>query len=67
VRLNTLAIDGGTVKVLAGGASNDPAGASKVKTLTIAGTPTAPTAKLDLANNTMVLDYTGASPITALR
>ncbi len=43
--------------------ANDPAGASKVASLSLAGTPSAPLALLDLQNNAMVIDYTGASPL----
>src|SRR5262249_51229301 len=39
---------------------------SKVKTLTIAGTTDAWTATLDLNNQAMVVDYTGASPLATI-
>jgi hypothetical protein len=53
VRQAALAIDGG-VTLKAGG------GTSVVKSLAIAGTPAAPTGKLDVTNNSLTIDYTGA-------
>jgi hypothetical protein len=38
-----------------------------VKSLAIAGGPAAPTAKLDLGNSAMIIDYTGSSPIEDVR
>jgi hypothetical protein len=66
-RLNTLAVNGGTLKVTANPGANSDAGASLVKSLSMSGTPAAPTAKLDLTNNALVIDYTGTSPITDVR
>lgn len=67
VRFTSLAIDGGTVRVLAGASANAPAGASSVRGLQIAGGPGAPSARLDLANNALVIDYDSASPIDDIR
>jgi hypothetical protein len=63
VNAAALAINAGTVKVLAGGTV---ASTSKVNTLTIAGGAT-PTAKLDVSNNAFVVDYTGASPLATIK
>jgi hypothetical protein len=51
------------VAVLPNGTS---AGTSNVKSLTIAGGAT-PTATLDLADNAMVVDYTGPSPLATIK
>jgi hypothetical protein len=50
-----LNVNGGTLRVLAGGAPNSPAGTSVVSSLSIASG-----AVLDLTNNSAVIDYTGA-------
>jgi hypothetical protein len=63
VRATGLTIGGGTLAVAANGANE---GVSVVSTLSIAGDAT-PTATLDLANNAAIVDYTGASPVTAIR
>jgi hypothetical protein len=55
IRAQGLAVTAGTAKVLAGGTANSAAGASVVKSLTISGAGS----KLDLTNNSMVIDYTG--------
>ncbi len=66
-RIDALSINDGSVKVLGGAAANEPARASVVKSLAIAGGPVTPTAKLDLTNNSMVIDYTDTSPLTDVR
>lgn len=66
-RLATLAINGGEVKVTQNTTANSTAGSSLLKNLTIAGPVATPTAKLDLTNNALVIDYDGASPITTVR
>jgi hypothetical protein len=63
VRAAGLTISGGTVAVAASGTN---AGVSVVNTLSIAGDAT-PTAKLDLANNAAIVDYTGTSPVATVR
>ena len=63
VRAAGLTISGGTVAVAASGTN---AGVSVVNTLSIAGDAT-PTAKLDLANNAAIVDYTGTSPVATIR
>jgi hypothetical protein len=63
IRAAGLAIDAGTVVVAANGTN---AGVSVVNTLAIAGGAT-PTAKLDLANNAAIVDYTGTSPSATVR
>src|SRR5207248_3323623 len=54
----------------AGGVSINPdgtdAGTSKVATLSIAGASSAWTARLDLSNNGLVVDYTGSSPFAQI-
>jgi hypothetical protein len=62
VRAAQLSIEGGKVAVAPGAAS----GASVVGALSIAGTPSAPTAQLDL-NGAAVVDYTGTSPAATIR
>src|SRR5439155_8972525 len=64
---NSLTINAGTAKVIAGASPNLPAGVSVIKSLVIAGGPSTPTAKLDLSNNAMVIDYDGSSPLTGIR
>jgi hypothetical protein len=60
VRQNSLTINGtGAVNIRAGASANLPAGTSTLKSLSIAGGPAAPTGKLNLSNNSMVIDYTG--------
>jgi autotransporter-associated beta strand protein len=51
----TLTINAGNVQVLAKTTPNDPAGTSVVPAVSVAGG-----AQLDLTNNSMVIDYTGA-------
>ena len=63
VRAAGLTISGGTVAVASNGTNT---GVSVVSTLAIAG-DAAPTAKLDLANNAAVVDYTGTSPVATVR
>jgi hypothetical protein len=64
---NSLTISGGTAKVIPGASSNAPAGVSVIKSLTISGGPSVPTAALDLSNNAMVIDYDGSSPLSAVQ
>ena len=40
---------------------------SKLTSLAIAGDATAPTAKLDLTNNALIVDYTGSTPYATIR
>jgi hypothetical protein len=54
VRASALLVNGGTVRVSSKPEANDPGGTSVVSSLAIA-----PGAQLDLANNSMVIDYTG--------
>jgi hypothetical protein len=63
IRAAGLTISGGTVAVAPNGTN---AGVSVVSTLAIAGDAT-PTAKLDLANNAAIVDYTGTSPVATVR
>jgi arabinogalactan endo-1,4-beta-galactosidase len=64
VRADTLAINGGTVGILANGTAS---GTSTLKTLTLAG-GASPTATLDLADNAMAIDYgVGASPLSLIQ
>jgi hypothetical protein len=63
VRTAGLSINGGTVSVAPNGTE---AGTSVVGSLLIAGDAT-PTAKLDLADNTAIVNYTGASPAVVIR
>ncbi|MEX2139475.1 MAG: PEP-CTERM sorting domain-containing protein [Pirellulales bacterium] len=63
VRAAGLSVNAGTVAVAPNGSN---AGTSAVSSLSIAG-DAAPTAKLDLANNAAVVNYTGASPAATIR
>jgi hypothetical protein len=56
----SLAVDAGTVRTLAG------SGTSRVQELTIAG-GSSPTAQLDITDNALVVDYTGATPFETIR
>jgi hypothetical protein len=55
IRAGSIAVNNGTLAVVPNGTS---AGTSKITSLTIANGP-----RLDLTNNNLVIDYTGASPI----
>ena len=59
VRADGLSVNGGTVQLLPGGGAG---GTSVVKSLAIGAA-----ARLDLNNNDMLLDYSGASPYTTIR
>ena len=59
LRMASVDVQSGTLRVNAGAANGEPARVSKVTTFTIAGGPTAPTAKLDLTNNALILTSTG--------
>ncbi|WP_428940343.1 family 16 glycosylhydrolase [Fontivita pretiosa] len=54
----SLGIGGGTLRILPNGSN---AATSKLASLSIAGTASAPTATLDLSDNDLIIDYTGAS------
>jgi hypothetical protein len=55
-----LTVNAGTAMLLSGG------GTSRVQDLTIAG-GTTPTARLDMTDNAMVVDYTGGSPLSTIQ
>jgi hypothetical protein len=60
----------GGVQIDAGAVTRMIPGSSKTlvtPTLTIAGTPSAPTGKLDLNSNSAIIDYSGPSPAAAIR
>jgi autotransporter-associated beta strand protein len=60
----------GGVQIGAGATVQLTTGASKTlvtPTLNIAGTPAAPTGKLDVASNAAIIDYTGTSPVATVR
>jgi hypothetical protein len=63
VRMATLSVNGGTLTVAPNGSD---AGTSVVGSLSFAGDAT-PTAKLDLADNAAIVNYTGASPSARIR
>lgn len=67
LRVNRLEVAEGTVRVLATATANDTAATSKVSELAIAGTAAAPTARLDLGNNSLAYDYGGDTPIGDIR
>ncbi|MEX2138164.1 MAG: hypothetical protein WD894_02800, partial [Pirellulales bacterium] len=63
LRATGLSVNGGTVAIAPGGTA---ASTSMVGSLAIAGNAT-PTARLDLANNAAIINYTGASPFATVR
>jgi hypothetical protein len=63
VRATALSVNGGTVAIAPGGTA---AGMSVLGSLSIAGDAT-PTAKLDLANNAAIINYSGPSPVAVVR
>ncbi len=66
---NSLTVNG-KLSIIPGPVVNSVASASGVNSLTIAGTPTAPTGTLDLGNSKMVIDYaagSGTSPDSTIR
>jgi hypothetical protein len=63
VRAGTLSIGGGTVMITANGTTS---GTSRVGALSIDSTPAANT-HLDLANNSMIIDYAGTSPLSTIQ
>jgi hypothetical protein len=67
VRANELKIDGGTLRVLATATANSISATSRIAMLTIAGGPATPTTKLDMGNNSMVIDYSGNTIIDDVR
>ena len=58
LRFNAVTVNGGTVKITANGTD---AATSEVNSLTFVG-GTAPTAKLDITNNAMVIDWDSTAP-----
>ena len=70
VATGSLDVQAGVVKLAAGiGASTLSGGKSilHIGSINIAGGSLAPTAKLDITKNAMVIDYTGATPIQSIR
>ncbi|MEX2141783.1 MAG: PEP-CTERM sorting domain-containing protein [Pirellulales bacterium] len=63
IRAAGLSVNGGAVAMATNGTNS---GVSVLGTLSIAGDAT-PTAKLDLANNAAIINYTGASPMATVR
>jgi hypothetical protein len=59
IRQSSLTVSGGSVNIAANGTA---AGTSVVKSLSVSGT-----GKLDLANNALIVDYTGGTPPTGVR
>ncbi len=66
LRVGSVQIKAGVLKVLASSTPGNAAGASLTNSLAIEG-GAAPTATLDLTNNGIAVDYTGTSPLSALR
>jgi autotransporter-associated beta strand protein len=58
----TLAVNAGLAQISQKGTSNDPTGTTVVPAVTVAAGAT-----LDLTNNDMVVDYTGATPFATIR
>lgn len=68
VRAATLSVDAGEFRVNPTLAANSEQATSRLATLNIAGGPAAPTAKLHLGNNSLVIDYaSGTSPVDEVR
>jgi hypothetical protein len=65
IRQSVLSLNGGSRVTLR--LSGSGAGASVLGSLSLAGTPTAPTATLDLTDNSAILDYTGTSLAATIR
>jgi hypothetical protein len=65
IRQGALSINTGSRVTLRPGGSS--AGASVLDSLSIAGTPSAPTATLDIGDNSAILNYTGTSPEATVR
>jgi hypothetical protein len=59
---DALNVTAGSVVILPKATPNSPAGTSVLETLAIA-----PDARLDLTNNSLILNYTGTSPIATVR
>jgi autotransporter-associated beta strand protein len=64
LRVPTVNITSGAMKIAPNGGT---AGASVVNSLSIAGTAAAPTARLDLNDNDLAINYTGTSPLGTIR
>jgi hypothetical protein len=62
IRVTTLNISGGAVKIIPTVTPNDPASTNVVKNLSIAATT-----KLDLASSALIVDYSAASPIAVVQ
>jgi hypothetical protein len=60
----SLSIDEGKVVIASG---DNPSTVSVLGTLSIAGTPMAPTAQLDIGNRAAILDYAGDTPAATVR
>jgi hypothetical protein len=65
IRQSALSINAGSRVTLR--PSGSAPGASVLGSLSLAGTPTAPTATLDLANNSAIINYTGITPAATIR
>ncbi len=64
VRAGSLNVSAGTLKIAANGTG---VGASSVGAMTIAGSTDAWAATLDLANNSLAVNYTGVSPLAVIQ
>src|SRR5581483_7726464 len=62
IRGYRLNVDQGTAKIIAGATANSALGASNLTSLLIAG-GAVPTARLDITNNTVIINYSGTSPV----
>jgi hypothetical protein len=65
IRQSALSLNAGSRVTLRPSGSGD--GASVLETLAIAGTPSAPTATLDVTDNSAIINYTGTSPAATVR
>ena len=62
-----VSISAGEIYIPPSASPNAPGGASRIGGIAITGGPGAPTARLAIANNALIIDYTGASPVTNAR
>lgn len=62
-----VALNGGRLQLTTKATANDPTGTSVVTAITSTGGAATPGGALDVANNSTVVDYSGASPIDDIR
>ena len=58
----TTTVTSGILRIAESGIANDPVTSASVPSVVIGGVPSAPNGTLDLSNQSLVIDYSGASP-----